>query len=125
MSKRILVIDDEPILIDLLTHLLVREGHQVDQAGSGLEGLKKVQDNPLDAIFVDIRMPDINGTDFYLKVKEKSIALAKRTVFVTGDIANSRTMDFLRETGNLYLVKPFQISSVKGILEKLFPISAQ
>ena len=120
MSKRILVIDDEPLIVDLLTHLLSRFDYQADQASHHQEALEKLSHIPFDAIFLDMRMPDIDGKEFYLQIRKRFPHLAERVVFVTGDIANPETMSFVRETGNLYLEKPFTMRSVKDLLEKYF-----
>lgn len=119
MSKRILVVDDEPLLLDLLTHLLVRDGHQVVQAERGIEALRKLKDQTFDAIFLDVKFPDIDGTEVYRRIQELSPDLAERIIFATGDIANHRTISFIEATGNLYLEKPFPIHRVAGILKEL------
>lgn len=120
MSKRILIIDDEQLLLDLLTHLLSQIGYEVDQALSGREAAAKMKDREYDIIFLDIRMPQMDGKEFYLRIRERSPSLAGRIVFITGDVANPQTVSFIEETGNLYLKKPFTIREVQELLEKLF-----
>lgn len=120
MKKRILIIDDEQLLLDLLTHLLSQIGYEVDQALSGREAAGKLKDQEYDAIFLDIKMPQMDGKEFYLKVREQSPSLAGHIVFITGDVANSKTVSFIEGTGNLHLKKPFTIREVKELLEKLF-----
>lgn len=119
MSKRILIIDDEQLLLDLLTHLLSNMGYEVDQALSGREAAGKLKDREYDAIFLDIKMPQMDGKEFYLKIRERFPPLAGRIVFITGDVANPQTVSFIEETGNLCLKKPFTIREVKALLEKL------
>lgn len=120
MSKRILIIDDEQLLLDLLMHLLSMIGYQVDQALDSREAAGKLKDRQYDAIFLDMKMPLMDGKEFYLKIKERFPELARRVVFVTGDVANQQTLSFIEETGNLHLRKPFTIKEVKELLEKFF-----
>lgn len=120
LMKRILVIDDEPLLLDLLSHLLSRIGYQVDRAVNGREAAGKLKEGDYDLLFLDIKMPFMNGKDFYLKIKEFAPHLAKRVIFLTADLASKETFDFIQESGNLQLQKPFTIKEVKSLLETFF-----
>lgn len=120
MGKRILVVDDEQLLLDLLTHLLSMIGYEVEQASDSREASGKLKDQEYDAIFLDMKMPFMDGKEFYLKTAEKFPLLAKRIVFITGDVANQQTRSFIQETGNLHLQKPFTIKEVKDLLERFF-----
>lgn len=115
MPKRILVIDDEPLIVDLLTLLLSRFGYQVDQASGAQEALAQLDTQ--DAVFVDIRMPGMDGEEFYERVKARFPAMVRRLIFVTGDLANPQTISFIHRTGNLYLEKPFTLKELRGLLE--------
>ena len=123
MPKRILVVDDEQLLLDLLTHLLAKFGYQVDQALDSAQAAGKIKEGEYDLIFLDMKMPLMDGREFYLKVKERFPPLAKRIVFLTGDIANPETTQFIEETGNLRLLKPFTIQEVRNLLEQFFQAS--
>lgn len=120
MGKRILVIDDEQLLLDLMEDLLVRLGYQVDPVLDVREAFDKLGEKEYDAVFLDMSMPLMDGREFYLKIREKFPALAGRIVFVTGDLANPVTASFIKESGNLLLQKPFTLSEVKDLLERCF-----
>ncbi len=64
MSKRILVVDDEQLLLDLLTHLLSKFGHQVDQALDSAQAAGKIKEGEYDLIFLDMKMPLMDGRGF-------------------------------------------------------------
>jgi CheY-like chemotaxis protein len=119
-TKRILVIDDEPLLIDLLTNLLTLLGYRVDSALNSREASGKLKDQKYDLIFLDMKMPLMDGKRFYMKIKEYIPTLAKRIVFLTGDVGNKETIDFISETQNLYLGKPFTIKEVRDLLSRFF-----
>ncbi len=120
MAKRILIIDDEQLLLDLLTHLLSKIGYEADQALDSREAASKLKDQKYDAIFLDMKMPLMDGKELYFKIQERFPDMAKRVVFITGDIANPETVSFLEETGNLFIQKPFTIKEVKNLLDGFF-----
>jgi len=120
MAKRILIIDDEQLLLDLLTHLLSKIGYEVDRASDSREAAGKLKDQEYDAIFLDMKMPLMSGREFYSKLEERFPDIARRVVFITGDVANPETRAFLQETGHLYLQKPFTIKEVKTLLDQFF-----
>lgn len=120
MAKRILIIDDEQLLLDLLTHLLSKIGYEADQALDSREAAGKLKDQKYDAIFLDMKMPLMDGKELYFKIQERFPDMAKRVVFITGDIANPETVSFLEETGNLFIQKPFTIKEVKNLLDGFF-----
>ncbi len=120
MANRILIIDDEQLLLDLLTHLLTKIGYEADQALDSREAAGKLKDRKYDAVFLDMKMPLMDGKELYLKIQERFPDLAKRIIFITGDVANPETLSFLKETGNLFIQKPFTIKEVKNLLDRFF-----
>ncbi len=63
-KKRILLIDDEPHVIMVIKHFLLKSGYEVETAVNGLEALKRVSQQMPDVIVTDIQMPKMNGLDF-------------------------------------------------------------
>ena len=63
MSKKILIVDDEPDLAMVLANRLKTNGYQVEKASSGQEALKKAKEGDPDLIIMDIVMPDMDGTE--------------------------------------------------------------
>lgn len=120
MAKRILIIDDEQLLLDLLTHLLSKIGYEADQALDTREAAGKLKNQRYDAVFLDMKMPLMDGKTFYLKILESFPDVAKRIIFITGDVANPETLSFLKETGNPFIQKPFTIKEVKNLLDGFF-----
>lgn len=118
--KQILVVDDEQLLLDLVSHLLSKIGYHVDQAIDCREAAGKLKGKGYDAIFLDMKMPFMDGKGFYEKVQSHFPDMAKRIIFLTGDIANQSTTEFIQETGNLHLHKPFTIKEFMAVLDQLF-----
>ena len=63
MSTRILVVDDEPAILNALTGILEDEGYDVSVAKGGQEALKLIKADPPDLVFLDIWMPDLDGIE--------------------------------------------------------------
>jgi CheY-like chemotaxis protein len=120
LPRKILVIDDEPLLLDLLVNLLSYLGYEVDSALNDQEASGKLEGQTYGLIFLDMKMPRMDGKQFYLKMKEYQPTLAKRIVFLTGDVANKETFDFISETKSFYLAKPFTIKELKDLLDRFF-----
>ena len=63
MAKRILIVDDDPVVLHLVESMLKANGYEVDKAADGLDALVKIKQEPLDVVILDIIMPEINGYD--------------------------------------------------------------
>ena len=111
-SLRILVIDDETSIQDLLVELLRNQGHQVDTASDVPEALQKIASNGHDLIISDMKMPHGTGRDIYRAVLQKNARMARRIVFTTGDGASAEIKKFLTEAGNEILFKPFKLEDL-------------
>jgi CheY-like chemotaxis protein len=117
-KKQILIVDDEPAWIKVLSVLLRREGYNVLEATSGKEALRTLTGNRPDLILSDVRMPDMNGFDFLDEVKRTARNSNIPVVFLTG-IDDYDARKVARELGATdYLIKPFDEHDVLSILSK-------
>ncbi len=116
IRKRVLIIDDEPLLRDALTRLLGGE-HEITTASSGAEGLAKLSSGPFDAIVCDVMMPGMNGQEVHRRVAAVHPGLEKRIVFITGGTFSPELDEFLATTPNRLLAKPFQLDDVIAAVE--------
>lgn len=108
----ILVVDDEQNLRDILARLLERPNCKVDRAADGDEAWSKIQSVKYDCILLDLRMPGTDGQALFGRIRESDPELANKIVFITGDIANSKTRSFLSGESNHVLEKPLDISNL-------------
>ncbi len=113
MSARILVLDDEKSIAELLGELLLALGHQPTLCHSAVQALELLAESNFDLIISDFRMPIMNGQEFYDAVLKQKPALAKRIIFLTGDVVNEETQAFLRSIRNPCFSKPFQLATVE------------
>ena len=107
-GKRVLVIDDEPWIAEILTAMLTDDGHEVDTADQGLLALGMVQLRAYDLILCDIRMPELDGPSFYAELERSRPDLLGRILFVAGNFSSPEVEAFLDRTGAPSLPKPFR-----------------
>jgi len=116
---RLLVVDDESILVDLLVEFLRTMGHKVDDARNGQKALELATANDYDAILTDLKMPGLDGQGLYERLCKVKPHMARRFIFSTGDLANPRTQTFFQTVGCPYLSKPFKLEAVLKLLDQI------
>jgi PAS domain S-box-containing protein len=108
MSKaRILVVDDEEVVRDLVNRVLTAEGHKVETVDNASAALKKIEGRRYNLALIDIKMPGMNGVELYRRIQKIDKSLARKVVFITGDIMGADTEKFLAETKSAHIEKPF------------------
>jgi len=120
-KKKVLIIDDEPMLLDLLKTVIEEVGHEVDATSDASLALEKIRRTAYDLIICDMRMPHMDGKDFYRKAEELSPGLKKRIIFSTGDVINADTQSFLKQSGARWLEKPFTPTDLKRVFRAIWP----
>ncbi len=117
-KKQILIVDDEPAWLQILSYILKRKGYGVHVAASATIALETLKTSKLDLIVSDVRMPDMNGFDFLDQVKHTRKNSHTPFVFVTAidDYESRKTAQSLGATD--YLTKPFNEDEVVRILSK-------
>ena len=115
----VLVIEDEPGVVALLRAALERHGYRVQQAASGVEGLRMLEAGQFAGVISDVRTPGgVSGADVQTWIRRNRPELAARLVFITGDVANSETLALLRSTGAPCIEKPFRVGQLLAIVEQ-------
>jgi CheY-like chemotaxis protein len=111
-GARVLIVEDEPALATAVKEAFTDAGFVVDRAGDGEEGLARVAQNHYDLIVCDLKMPRVDGIRFYRAMTAATPALARRVIFVTGDVAGTDAERFLEESGCRWLSKPFRLGDL-------------
>ncbi len=110
IQKRILIVDDDDEIRDLLEFDISQSGYFVDTASDGLEGLNKALNNAYDLILLDVMMPKMNGFDVCRNIRQAKLAIPILMLTAKGTI-DDKTEGFDCGADD-YLVKPFDIQEV-------------
>lgn len=102
MSKKVLIVDDDPATVDLVEQWLTRQGHQVSKAFDGLDALVFIRREKPDLVVLDIMMPEINGYDvcYYLRFNKDFdnlpiLLMTARQEELDADIRQRTNIDFI------------------------------
>lgn len=110
VHKRILIVDDDDEIRELLEFDIAQSGYFVDTAKDGLEGLNKALNNSYDLILLDVMMPKLNGYDVCKNIRQAKLAIPVLMLTAKGTI-DDKTEGFDCGADD-YLVKPFDIQEV-------------
>ncbi|HML96530.1 MAG TPA: GAF domain-containing protein [Thermodesulfobacteriota bacterium] len=116
-GRIVMIVEDEELVTALVTGILESDGYSVEVAVNGEEALSKVSGVAYDFIVCDIKMPQMNGKEFYRRLKAMGTGLERRILFITGD-PSTETLDFIEETGNRFLSKPFKIEEFREVVKE-------
>lgn len=105
-ATSILVVDDNKINRDLLTHRLTRKGYRVTEAEGGRQALTLIDGQPLDLVLLDIMMPEVDGREVLTTVRRSRLASELPIIMVTAKHDSSDVVDALALGANDYVVKP-------------------
>ncbi len=125
--RRLLVVDDEEAVRELLRMTLVDLGFRVDLAPDGVAALRLLESNDFDydAVLVDVRMPGLGGADLFRHIGERSPSLAGRVIFITGDTVSADTREFLDGAELQTVTKPFNAADLQAALAKTLGTGAE
>jgi PAS domain S-box-containing protein len=118
-GKRILVVDDERLVLQLLGEMLGADHHTVDTVGDGTQALEVLRRTSYDLILSDVRMPYLDGPGLYRALERRLPDLCRRFVLMTGDVLSAEIQTFLEQTGVPGLSKPFDRGEVRRVIQQI------
>jgi DNA-binding response OmpR family regulator len=116
IKKSILVIDDDKSILRTLTQILQKAGYDVDTAETGKEAMEKFNSRQYDMALVDVRLPDMDGTDLLIDMKEKLRGTMK--IMITGFPSLEIGVKALDSGADAYLVKPVKPEELLLLIEE-------
>ncbi|MEW6609903.1 MAG: response regulator [bacterium] len=114
---KILIVDDEKDLAFIVKRILEISGYEVHYAQSGYEAIEKVRKNTYNICLLDIRLPDMNGVEVFLKIKE--IIPGVRVLMMTGFAVEDLIKQALKEGAYACIHKPFDIAKLLEQIESV------
>ena len=119
VGAKILVVDDEPATLQLLSQILINEGHKVETVTNATDALERIKNGRYNLILLDIKLPGMSGIEVYKSIQKIAQSLARRVVFITGDVMGGDTNDFISRTKAPYITKPFDIEQLKKNINRI------
>ncbi|MGO9139357.1 MAG: response regulator [Syntrophales bacterium] len=110
---KLLVVDDSPDVVEVLSIILKLSGHGVDEACNGIEAVRRLQENSYDVVITDAQMPGMGGVEVcnFLKMQFPD-------VYIIGISGSSRGLKELKDAGaHICLAKPFQLDELEEAVE--------
>ncbi len=115
---KILIVDDEPMMRNLLLKILESEGYKITLAASALEALDRLDEDKFDLMLSDVKMPGMNGFELLEEVKKKWNDMAVIVMTGYGDAFTIK--EALLKGAYEYLSKPFKSHEVSLIVERAY-----
>ena len=119
-GRRVLVIDDEPLLRRVLASMLSTLGYVVVEAESGHAGVELASSGEsFDAVLCDLMMPELDGPGVHAELMRRRPEMARRLVFLTGGAVTARTRSFVGRSDIVLVAKPVTIEQLLEVIERV------
>lgn len=118
-GPRVLVVEDDSALLELIVGVVKRAGYITDQAANGQEALRHLPVHRYDLILCDLRMPAMDGPALYREVQQRFPDAAPRIVFMTAHQNVEEFVPFLKEASAPVLQKPFSVEELKSTVAQI------
>jgi signal transduction histidine kinase/CheY-like chemotaxis protein len=117
--RKALVVDDEESNAALVRRVLAGEGYDVESTTLSRRALVMIERTAYDAVICDVKMPELSGQELYGRVCQIRPEMARRFIFITGDIDGEDTRQFLDESRCSYFMKPFNLERLTAAVDML------
>lgn len=114
---RVLVVDDESVIAQLIADVLGGEGFEVDTAPHGLAALDRLANRTYDVILSDLRMPELDGFGLFREIERRYPDLLGRFVFITGTSEHTDYQGFIDDVKVPVLTKPFDMMNLVRVVK--------
>lgn len=121
-AKRVLIVDDEPLIRELLLETLSKSGYVVEQASDGAEGLEILKTRSFDLVLLDIWMPRMNGLEVLAGLHD--LPSPPRVIVMTADHTPDTLLNAIREEAYHYIGKPFSPGALVELVGKTLSTTA-
>jgi CheY-like chemotaxis protein len=121
-SAQVLVVDDDPLVVQWLADSLSAEGHDVDVAGDARAALSRLEETSYDLIVSDLRMPEMDGVAFYRLLERERPQAARRMLFLTGNTEAAEYRAFVAEKRDRTVTKPVDLTELNRAARRILAI---
>lgn len=120
-GTRILVVDDQKDILEMLDEVLSTRGFEVDVAASAEEALERIRETIYDAAILDFNLPDMDGVMLHRQIRQMDGELAQRTLFMSGMVQSDHNLGYYAAQSAGFLSKPFGVDQVLDALAGVLP----
>jgi len=121
MGLKILLVDDEEDILEVIKDRLEAYGFDVVTAGTGVEALAKLRAERFDGVFMDVKMPEMGGIEALEEIRKRDPHIP--VIIITSSSTREAAMATLAKGANEYVLKPFEWADLKAKIEKVFKIA--
>lgn len=118
MERKILVVDDDESILQVFEYGLADAGYKTVLVTSGFEAIEKVKKEKFDLMFLDVRMPRMNGVETFRMIKK--IAPDAKAVMMTGYRVDALLKEAFEMGAHACIYKPFEMEEIVSIIKKIF-----
>ena len=119
VDTRILLVDDNPIVSQVIIDILSLDGYGVDTAPNGIAALEKIEGRRYDLILTDLHMPEMDGAGLYRELAKRQTHPPQKIIFLTGTAGTSEAHRLVQDTGLPVLRKPFNLVELLALVQKV------
>ena len=120
MALRVLLVDDEEDIVEVIQDRLEAYGFTVITAGTGVEALKKLSVEKFDGIFLDVKMPEMGGIEALEEIRKTDKHIP--VIIITASSTRDAAIEAIAKGANEYVLKPFAWEELKAKIEKVYNI---
>jgi len=123
MGLKVLLVDDEPDIVEVIQDRLEAYGFTVITAGTGVEALKKLSVEKFDGILLDVKMPQMGGIEALAEIRKRDTKIP--IIIITSSSTREAAIDAIAKGANEYLLKPFEWEELKAKIQRVFNVSLE
>jgi len=124
MGKQVLIVDDEPNIVQALEFLLSRRGLQVSVARDGGEALRRIEADKPDLVLLDVMMPVMSGHDVCLRVRERADLRHIKILMLSAKGYAAEVNKGMAIGADVYMTKPFSTKELLAKVDQLLGLAA-
>ena len=121
MTLKILLVDDEADIVEVVQDRLEHYGFNVVTAGTGLDALNKLAAEAFDGIFLDIKMPEMDGMEALEEIRKRDTKIP--VIILTASSTQDTAIEAMNRGANDYILKPLEWDELKVKIEKLYHLT--
>jgi DNA-binding response OmpR family regulator len=123
MGLKVLLVDDEPDIVEVIQDRLEAYGFTVITAGTGVEALRTLSVEKFDGVLLDVKMPEMGGIEALAEIRKRDTKIP--VIIITSSSTREAAIDAIAKGANEYILKPFEWEELKSKVQRVFNVSLE